>query len=332
VQKHHWGVILAGGDGTRLRSLTRLVSGDNRPKQFCSLLGGRTLLAHTRNRVARSISHERTVFVLVASHEPFYADELKGVPSPQMVVQPSNRGTLPAILASLMHIVGVDPQAVVAFFPSDHYYSDEGNFRAGVELALGAAEADSQSVILMGAPATYAETGYGWIEAETAISPRSGHGLRRVKRFWEKPPLPVAEALLDRGCFWNTFVMVGQAQAFLNMIRSGAAELYRAFEPLHAWCGPDPGAEAVNAIYQGLKIADFSKLVLSAAPEKLGVFCLGDVGWSDLGDPERLMEVLSRTGEKNDRLASWHGDAINAASNRESDLIGYRVKSLRAAC
>jgi mannose-1-phosphate guanylyltransferase len=268
------------------------------------------------------------VFVLVASHELFYAEELKEVPLPQMVVQPSNRGTLPAIQASLMHIIRVDPQAVVAFFPSDHDYSDEGTSGPVSSWRSEPQRAGSQSVILLGAPATCAETGYGWIEAEVAVSTRSGNGLLRVKRFWEKPSLRVAVGLLDRGCVWNTFVMVGQAQAFLNMIRSGAAELSRMFEPLR---GPDRGPESLNAIYQRLTTADFSKLGLSANPERLGVFCLGDVGWSDLGHPERVMEVLSRTGERNGQLALYW-DAMIGASNWEPALIDHRVKSGGVAC
>lgn len=332
MQKHRWGVILAGGDGVRVRTVTRLVCGDDRPKQFCSLMGGRTLLAHTRRRTARSISPERTLFLLVASHYSFYADELKNVPSSQMLVQPSNRGTLPAILSSLMHIIRVDPQAVVAFFPSDHYYSDDGKFGAGVDLALDAAESDARPVILLGAPATHAETGYGWIEAEAAISTGSRNGLLRVKRFWEKPSLPVAMDLLDRGCVWNTFVMVGRAQAFLDLIRSGATQLYRRFERLNGSHGVNGGTEAVDAIYQGLTIADFSKLVLSVSPDRLGVFCLGDVGWSDLGDPQRLLEVLSRTTENNDQLASWRRDLTRAASNREQDLIEHLIKTAGVAC
>src|SRR5712692_7819094 len=137
TRKHRWGVILAGGEGVRLRSLTRLVSGDDRPKQFCPLLNERTLLAQTRSRIARNISRHRTLFVLLRLHERFYAQELSDVAPIQMVAQPSNRGTLPAILWSLLHIVHLDEQAVVAFFPSDHHYSDEAKFMSGVELALG---------------------------------------------------------------------------------------------------------------------------------------------------------------------------------------------------
>jgi mannose-1-phosphate guanylyltransferase len=91
--KHRWGVILAGGDGVRLRSLTRAVSGDERPKQYCPLLGGKTLLSRTRQRVARSVSDERTLFVLLNSHERFYEKKLGNVPQARMAVQPSNRGT-----------------------------------------------------------------------------------------------------------------------------------------------------------------------------------------------------------------------------------------------
>src|SRR5437016_10491659 len=96
-RKHHWGVILAGGEGKRLRSLTRLVTGDERPKQFCPLLRGKTLLAQTRKRIARSVPPDRTMFALVRPQERFYLPELEDVPQQQMAVQPGNRGTLPAI-------------------------------------------------------------------------------------------------------------------------------------------------------------------------------------------------------------------------------------------
>ena len=74
-----WGVVLAGGDGTRLRSLTQLISGEDRPKQFCHVYGGKTLLAQTRARLAPAIHPERTAFVLVKAHEKFYRSELADV-------------------------------------------------------------------------------------------------------------------------------------------------------------------------------------------------------------------------------------------------------------
>ena len=82
-----------------------------------------------------------------------------------MVVQPSNRGTLPAILWSLLHIVRLDEDAVVAFFPSDHYYSQEDKFRAGIASGFELAESHPQNVILLGAVANRPEIEYGWIGA-----------------------------------------------------------------------------------------------------------------------------------------------------------------------
>ena len=122
--QHRWGVILAGGSGTRLRPLTRRISGDDRPKQFCPLVGGMTLLARTRVRIAREISPARTLLVLTREHESFYLPEIAGLDPDQVIEQPDNRGTLPAILWSLLRAARLDEQATLAFFPSDHHFYD----------------------------------------------------------------------------------------------------------------------------------------------------------------------------------------------------------------
>jgi len=131
-----WAVILAGGDGTRLKSLTRKIAGDERPKQFCSVLGKVTLLEETRARAALELARERTLYVVNRIHEPYYGPILRNEPVSNLVVQPSNRGTAPAILYSLLRIAAVDPHAVVAYLPSDHYVSDNEQFMAHIHAAL----------------------------------------------------------------------------------------------------------------------------------------------------------------------------------------------------
>src|SRR5204863_8188477 len=142
-----------------------------------------------------------------------------------------------------------------------------------------ATETNDESVGLLGVPATHPETGYGWMEVEAEVSTETQNGLLRVKRFWEKPSLHLAMELLDRGCVWNTFVMLGRAGAFLDMIEAGAPELWRAFEPIRNRPA-EVDSDLIERIYASIAPADFSRLVLSATPESLRILCLGDVGWS----------------------------------------------------
>lgn len=295
-EKHRWGVILAGGDGTRLRSLTQILSDDGRPKQFCPLLGERTLLAQTRLRVETRFDPSRILFVLTRKHELFYTAELQKTPRIQMVVQPSNRGTLPAILWSLLRIIRLDSHASVAFFPSDHYYSQEEKFMDGVESAFDLAEANKDAVILLGATPKRPEVEYGWIEPEPDTANRFGGQLLHVKRFWEKPSDQTAQRLMEQGCLWNTFVMVGRASAFVEMIQQTAPRMYCAFEPALALPDQDMEAGIMQSTYDKLPSADFSKEVLSVSTERLAVASLGDIGWSDLGDPRRLITTLFKSG------------------------------------
>jgi mannose-1-phosphate guanylyltransferase len=163
ARSRRWGVILAGGDGTRLRSLTRFICGDNRPKQFCPLFDECTLLGNTVRRAERSIPAAQTLFALTHAHRDFYADELDGFQS-QRIVQPANKGTTPPILFSALSIAKMDEDALMAVLPSDHYYSDEAGFTAALESAFEIAAKHTESVVLLGAQPSDPEVEYGWIE------------------------------------------------------------------------------------------------------------------------------------------------------------------------
>jgi mannose-1-phosphate guanylyltransferase len=302
TMQHRWGVILAGGDGTRLQPLTRLACGDNRPKQFCPLLGGKTLLAQTRRRVAKTIDPNHVLFVLTKKHEPFYEGALESIPKFQKIVQPHNQGTLPAILWSLLHLFHADDKALVAFFPSDHYFGNETAFISTIERSFDFAEKEPDAVILLGAGAERPETEYGWIEPGSVTLTGFGREFAPVRRFWEKPPLETARVLFAQGCLWNTFVMIGSAAAFLEMIRQIVPVLFETFEA--ALTNSDPGSEErkMQVIYDGLNqftASDFSRQVLAMSTERLRVASCGEVGWSDLGEPRRFIAALASNGDEN---------------------------------
>jgi hypothetical protein len=126
--------------------------------------------------------------------------------------------------------------------------------------------------------------------------------------------------------------MVGRAQAFVNVIRSSAPEFYEAFRPLWSEERPELEAPKVSTIYDSLPTGDFSKRILSAGPENLGVFCLGDVGWSDLGDPQRLLEVISRiTGEvQSEWVTVWRQEARRLSSNGIAKSVEWKTSSASA--
>src|SRR5260370_1262183 len=183
-QKPFWAVLLAGGDGTRLRSLTLKIAGDSRPKQFCRSFGDKSLLGHTRERLRPLFHEDRTIFVVTKAHEAFYREDLFDADAPRVVVQPRNRGTGVAIAVAILRVLQHDADAIVAFFPCDHYYGDETAFASTVRSGLAFARERPQSLILLGTEPKYPEIEYGWIEPGPPILNASPSRVAVCQRRW----------------------------------------------------------------------------------------------------------------------------------------------------
>ena len=97
-------------------------------------------LCGRRHRVAASVAPENTYFSLTKKHRRYFESELRDVRQDRLVVQPENKGTAAAILYSLLRVAVNSPDATVAFFPSDHFFSDDAGFAGNIDLAFRAAE------------------------------------------------------------------------------------------------------------------------------------------------------------------------------------------------
>jgi mannose-1-phosphate guanylyltransferase len=297
--RHRWAVVLAGGDGTRLQSLTLKISGDSRPKQFCPIIGGETLLSQTRARIDSLFNADRQLFVVTRAHETYYGEELRNVDDSRIIAQPLNRGTGIAVAVALLHILQRDADAVVVFVPCDHYYSDAEACGRAIRSAISSAEQYPNSVVLVGAKAHYPEVEYGWIEPGASLS-QIGNTLLHVNRFWEKPSLPEAQALLHRGCLWNTFVTVGHVKTFLDLFCSEVPEVVPSLDKALA-------EDELETAYQLLPAVDFSRHILALQPHRLLAVSDTTSGWADLGSPTRVLDIMARDKIQATWLSDRHG-------------------------
>jgi len=309
-EEMRWGVILAGGDGSRLRSMSHLIYGDDRPKQFCRFLGRQTLLEQTRQRTARSIRAEQTIIALTEAHRKFYEDDLAASVSPRLV-QPQNRGTAPPIILSLLHIATQTPGALVALFPSDHYYSNEAAFTASLESAFRLADTHPDSIVLLGAQPRGAEVDLGWLD----LGRSAGENLFRVRGFEEKPSHEAAERLLRSGALWNTFVMVGTTMALLWMALVTLPELVTTLDESLPLLGQNGELRVPSSLYDAIPRTDFSSQVLVPNAHRLLALRLQQLDWYDLGLPDRVISAVSARGQ--DRPPWIHAWEIARRSTRD---------------
>ncbi|MGH7385395.1 MAG: sugar phosphate nucleotidyltransferase [Candidatus Rokuibacteriota bacterium] len=292
--RHCWAVVLAGGEGMRLRSLVRQVLGADRPKQYVRLLGPRTLLRQTLDRVSLAIPDERTLVVTVRQHAGYIAEEFAGAAHPRILAQPLDRGTVAGVLYPAHWIAWRNPEATVAIFPSDHFLLGETSFMAHIAEVTEWVDRHPERLVLLGAQPTSPEVEYGWIEPDEHLGELSTGAVRAVRQFWEKPSVARARTCLGAGHLWNTSVLVGKVATLVQTGWQALPELSDRLARIEPFVGTPEEADAVRQAYELMPKANFSRDVLEACPEVLAVSRLPRIVWSDLGSPHRVMEAITR--------------------------------------
>jgi len=286
--KHLWGVILAGGEGNRLRHFVKKQYGYDRPKQYCTIVGTRSLIRHTLDRALMLIKPNQLLTVVNTHHAEYVDEEIGHQPLNTIIIQPCARETSAGILLPMLKINHRDAESIVTIFPADHFINEEVRFMDYVKQANKFVEDYPDLIVMLGVQPNRIESGYGWIEQGNSILFNGTRIIHRVRRFWEKPDTEKTEILWYKGCLWNTFVMVGRSSTFIKHIKACVPEVFNAFQTIHAEIGTSIEKETIEKMYQFIPLMNFSSSVLEKIPECLCVMEVSDVYWSDWGEEQRI--------------------------------------------
>ncbi len=290
-----YAVVLAAGEGKRLASLTRALYGRHLPKQFAVLDGDRSLLQATLERIAPLVPPTRTVVVVGREQAALAEEQLRPFPGLLLVRQPRNLDTGPGILLPLARILAADPGATVAVFPADHYVPNPAPFVRALREAASLARGTGGWITLLGALPDGPETEYGWILPGPRLEGASGQPLHQVRRFVEKPSPDLARQLLARGGLWNTFVLVGRLFDIWCLAERHLPVQAALFKSYVCAVGGAREERVLDAIYERMPAAGFSRAVLERA-DRLAVAPVSGTGWTDWGRPSRVFRSLAEAG------------------------------------
>ena len=276
-------VILAGGAGERFWPASR----ERRPKPLLEVVAGSSLLAATVARARRFAARERIWVVCGREHARAVRDAA-GIPASRVLVEPMRRNTAMAIAWAAERIAALDPAAVMAVLPADHHIPDHAAFASAIRRAARAARATG-ALVTLGVEPTRPDTGYGYIQAGAPLG-RAHPGLRRVRRFVEKPDAATARRFLRRGGYlWNAGIFVWSARAILGEIEICAPALHRAVAPLRR----DPRRTARDGLVRSYRRAPSLPIDTAVMERSRRVATLPvRFHWSDVGTWASLAEEL----------------------------------------
>jgi mannose-1-phosphate guanylyltransferase len=309
-------IILAGGSGTRFWPLSRKA----RAKQVLVLDGDRSMIQQTVERLEPLAAADKFWVITNGLLSGTITSQLDWLPAAQILSEPAARNTAPAAGLAAFLIERESPDAVLGMFPSDHVIGDEPQFIETLSKAIELA-ASGDNIIVLGVTPTRPETGYGYIETGAALS----DGSMWVKRFTEKPALPLAEEFLRAGnYYWNSGIFLWSAQTLANAIREHLPKTGALLEKIAAAYGTPEFDSVFAELYPQCENVSVDVAVLEPQSAKgegaSNIYCFpADFGWNDLGSWTTLYDHTHAKGAyvdaDNNVAQAADSLAINATGN-----------------
>ena len=307
--RSRWAIVLAGGEGTRMRPMIQAWLGEFRPKQYCTFVGTRSMLQHTIDRASSVVAENQILTVIGPGHGKYLNRSTNGRLPGSVLEQPRSRGTAAGVFLPAAYVLAENPEATLILFPSDHFIYPERRFCDHMVHAMEMAEEYPERIVLVGAVPDRAETEYGWIDSGYPLmkeASRLAHAPMPVTRFREKPDLDEARALCRQGSLWNTMVMTVKAKTLWTLGRQCMPETMYKFDAFfmvlravrEGRLDARFEAHALASLYNDLGPTDFSRDILQHVPEQSLVSRMDGVEWCDWGRPKRVAETLAGLGRR----------------------------------
>lgn len=294
-------LVLAGGEGKRLRPFVHLLRRDLLPKQYVNFIGRRSMLEHTLDRAENLVPRERVFTVINRGHLifPEVSRQLESRHPGTVIVQPENKETAPGILFPLIQIAKRHPDSIVTLLPSDHFILEEDELVAYLSVAQQWVKRDDSRIMLLGVRPDRDESDYGYI-VPGCRSKRGSHTTFQIASFVEKPDDCAAKALTQDGALWNTMMMVFKTATLMSLIEETAPQLFEVFRKVHDALDTAREAAVIEQVYRQLPPLNFSRDIIEPLARSHSTQLLAlpveNILWSDWGSESRIMEILRQTG------------------------------------
>ncbi|HUT02620.1 MAG TPA: mannose-1-phosphate guanylyltransferase [bacterium] len=301
-----FGVIMAGGCGARLWPQSRR----HRPKHLLRLVGDKTMLEITVERISGVIDPKNILVVTLAEQANAVSELLPLIPPGNIIAEPVGRNTAPCIGLAAIVLRERCPDATMAVMPADHVVADRDRFEQVIRLAARQLEARPESLIAVGVAPKRPSMGFGYIEKARRCDDleMEGPDVFEVSKFVEKPSLEDAREMLADGSFlWNAGMFFWRAERVLQEIAIQLPELGSALESLRPGLGKDGFDRRLAETYAAMKPISIDYGVMQKAEQVLVIE--SDMGWDDVGSWESLASI-------------WQSDEAGCASNCEFISIG----------
>ena len=306
-------VVMAGGSGTRFWPQSRKAI----PKQLLKLVGQQTMIQETVSR-CRDLSDEQHVWIATNSTlSPEVKRQLPQLNPEHILVEPAARNTAPCIGLAAIHLLHIDPEAIMLVLSSDHAIQPESGFVNTVNQAVKLIEAEPETLVLIGVPPAYPATGYGYIQTGSAIA-ADLPGLS-VKDFKEKPDPETAQQYCDSDDYlWNCGIFAWKANRILMALKKWEPEMYAALNRISAVIGTPDYETVLVAEFTAMKSISIDYAVFEHSREHLAVIP-AEFEWDDVGNWNTLQKYFPTDDEGNTVLGLHCGLETSNSIIRTTD-------------